>query len=132
MARIGEFHKAACGVQGKCSRPMYQMGMECFCDEPAWGQQYEVGSPHGPYYDPPGRGPYGRYQPYTPDLACKAHGGPGKNQIRFVMDGDHWCAFMPDFENLQESNAGFGKTQTEAESDLLSHLTTDTRSAHDG
>ncbi|RSV15653.1 hypothetical protein CA235_07305 [Sphingomonas sp. ABOLF] len=29
-----------------------------------------------------------------------------------------WCAFMPGFENLQESAAGFGATQDEAEADL--------------
>lgn len=118
MARIGISHKAVCGVEGKCSRPMYQMGMECFCDEPAYGQQYTDGSPHGPYYDPPGRGPYGRYQPYVPDLACSAHGGPRSNQIRFVRDGNQWCAFMPGFVNLQESRAGFGDTQAQAEAAL--------------
>lgn len=122
MARISEHHKAKCGVEGKCSRPMMQMGMQCFCDEPAWGEQYTRGSRHAPHYDPPGSGPYGNYQPYVPALACKAHGGPGPNDIRFVRDGNMWCAFMPDFENLQESEAGFGETQAEAERDLKARI----------
>ena len=37
----------------------------------------------------------------------------------FVRDGDMWCAHRHDFVNLQESNAGFGKTQTLAEDDLV-------------
>lgn len=117
--RSSEHHHAKCGVEGKCSRPMYQMGMECFCDEPAWGEQYALGSRHGPHWDRPGTmGRYGNYQPYVASLACKAHGGPGPNDIRFVRDGNMWCAFMPDFINLQESVAGFGPTQCEAEADL--------------
>lgn len=120
MARISEQHKPKCGVVGKCSRPMYQMGMEVFCDAPAYGEQYTFGSPHGPYWDAPGtRGRWGHYQPYVPALACKAHGGPGEKDIRFIKDGDQWCAFMPGFENLQESDAGFGKTQAEAEVSLM-------------
>ena len=122
MARISEHHKAKCGVEGKCSRPMWQMGMQCFCDEPAWGEQYTEGSTHAPFYDPPGRGPSGNYQPYVPSLACKGHGGPGPDDIRFVRDGNMWCAFMPDFENLQESHAGFGETQAEAERDLKARI----------
>ena len=119
MAAMREYHKAKCGVEGKCSRPMWQMGMEVFCDAPAWGEQYTRGSPHGPYWDAPGsRGPYGDYQPYVPSLACKGHGGPGPNDIRFVRDGSMWCAFLPGFENLQESVAGFGPTQREAEANL--------------
>ena len=125
MARISEHHKAKCGVEGKCSRPMYQMGMECFCDEPAWGQQYAEGSKHAPQHWPQ-RNRNGFYPshlvhlapPYVPDLACAAHGGPRVDQIRFVRDGNMWCAFMPGFENLQESDAGFGETQAEAETNL--------------
>jgi hypothetical protein len=33
-----------------------------------------------------------------------------------------WCAFMPGFENLQESVAGFGETQPEAEADLIAAM----------
>lgn len=125
MSRITEKHKAKCGVQGKCSRPMYQMGTECFCDEPAWGQQYAEGSKHAPHHWPQ-RDRNGFYPahlvhlapPYVPDLACKAHGGAGPNDIRVVRDGNQWCAFMPDFVNLQESAAGFGNSQSEAELEL--------------
>lgn len=121
--RTSAHHIAKCGVEGKCSRPMWSGFGECFCDEPAWGEQYSLGSPHGQYWDSPGtRGEYGNYQPYVPALACKAHGGPGPEQIRFVRDGNMWCAFMPDFINLQESVAGFGTSQTAAEADLLRTL----------
>ena len=30
------------------------------------------------------------------------------NAVRIYMDGDKWCAVKGDFENLQESPAGFG------------------------
>lgn len=30
-----------------------------------------------------------------------------------------WCAFMPDFINIAESDAGFGRTQDEAEADFI-------------
>jgi hypothetical protein len=101
---------------------MFQYGMPVFCDRPAWGEQYERNSPHGPYYDAPGtRGQYGNYRPYVPAFACDHHGGPRADQIRFVRDGNMWCAFMPDFENLQESHAGFGTTQAAAEADLRSN-----------
>lgn len=133
MTRIQEHHQAKCGIQGKCSRPMWQMGMERFCDEPACGEQYSEREPS--------RGQSGRYAPhhwaqrdrngyypphiahlappYVPSLACKAHGGPGSDDIRFIRDGNMWCAFRPGFENLQESEAGFGETQDKAEADLI-------------
>lgn len=131
--QMAERHKAKCGVEGKCSRPMMQMGMQCFCDEPAWGEQYSEREPqrgqsgkHAPLHWPQ-RDRNGYYlphlahlaPPYVPSLACKAHGGPGPDEIRFVRDGIMWCAFMPDFVNLQESEAGFGATQDEAERDLF-------------
>lgn len=120
--RISQHHVAKCGVEGKCSRPMWQYGMPVFCDAPAYGEQYTCGTRHAPCYDPPGRGPYGHYQPYVPSLACKAHGGPGPDDIRFIGDGNMWCAFLPGFENLQESVAGFGETQPKAEADLYRNL----------
>ena len=125
MSRMSEHHRAKCGVEGKCSRPMYQMGMEVFCDEPAWGEQYEEGSRYAPIWWSP-RDRSGYYlrpemaRPYVPSLACKGHGGPGPDDVRFIRDGNMWCAFLPGFENLQESDAGFGATQREAEADLKS------------
>jgi hypothetical protein len=130
--RISDYHVAKCGVEGKCSVPMWSGYGECFCDEPAWGEQYSEREPSrgqsGKYANPvwPQRDRNGYYPPhlahlkppYAPSLACKAHGGPGTDQIRFVRDGNMWCAFMPGFENLQESVTGFGETQDKAEVDL--------------
>lgn len=122
MSRIGEQHRAKCGVEGKCSVPMFGgYGPAGFCDRPAWGQQYDFGSGYeDPSWLAPGQwaGGGGRQRPYAPDLCCDHHGGPRADQIRFVRDGDMWCAFLPDFINLAESNAGFGKTQRKAEIDL--------------
>lgn len=126
MSRISEYHRAKCGVEGKCSVPVWRMGSPSgFCDRPAYGQQYEFGSGYeNPSWLRPGQwaGGGGRQRPYAPDLCCEAHGGPRSDQIRFVMDGDMWCAFLPGFENLQESVAGFGRTQAKAEADLRARL----------
>lgn len=122
MARLSDHHKPVCGVEGKCSVPMFDgYGPSGFCDRPAYGEQYDFGSG---YEDPswlrPGQwaGGGGRSRPYAPGLCCDAHGGPRADQIRFIKDGDMWCAFMPGFENLQESDAGFGKTQGDAKREL--------------
>lgn len=40
------------------------------------------------------------------------------------LDGNQWCATMPGFINLQESNAGFGDTPAKAIADLIKHNTT--------
>jgi len=130
--RISEHHRAKCGVEGKCSRPMYSAYGECFCDNPAWGEQYSERDPSrgrsGRYADPswPQRDRNGYYPshlshltpPYVSSLACSHHGGPRADQVRFVRDGNMWCAFMPGFKNLQESVAGFGETQDLAEADM--------------
>ena len=130
MSRISAHHSPGCGNEGKCSRPMWQLGMQCFCDRPAWGEQYERGSRHGPHYDAPGtQGQYGNYRPYVPAFACDLHGGPNVDAIRFVRDGNMWCAFMPGFENLAESVAGFGETQNAAEADLRANEAKDVSNA---
>ena len=134
MSRISEHHKAKCGVEGKCSVPQFSgYGPAGFCDRPACGPQDSEGvtsrgqsgkhAPHG-WAQRDRNGYYPPHlshltPPYAPDLCCDAHGGPGPNDIRFVRDGNMWCAFMPGFENLQESDAGFGKTQDAAERDLI-------------
>lgn len=107
--RIGKHHEQLDehGV-GRCSVPMWQMGMECFCDEPAYGTR------------PPATDGYwtnaytgaqlrndGLYNGYVPALACLAHGGP---RSRVFKDGNRWCAVYKDFINLQESPTGFGDT----------------------
>jgi hypothetical protein len=57
----------------------------------------------------------GKYSGYVPYLACPCHGGP---KTRVYKDGNMWCAVYPNFINLQESPAGFGKTQEKAREDL--------------
>ena len=117
---------AKCGVEGKCSVPTFSGGgSDGFCDRPAWGEQYEEGTKYAPHWwsarDRNGflLNPHNR-PAYAPSLCCSHHGGPREDQIRFVRDGNMWCAFMPDFVNLQESHAGFGETQDRAEADLVS------------
>jgi hypothetical protein len=133
VSRISGHHAPGCGNEGKCSRPMFGgYGPAGFCDRPAWGEQYSECEPsrgksgrHAPHHWAT-RDRYGYYPPhiahlappYVPAFACDHHGGPKADQIRFVRDGNMWCAFMPGFENLQESAAGFGETQDAAESDL--------------
>jgi hypothetical protein len=103
------------GAVGKCSVPMWQSSLPAgLCGEVAYGQQYS-GRRTPPRYSL-------RRRPYAPLLCCKAHGGPGPDDIRFMRDGNMWCAFMPGFENLQESVAGFGATQDLADDDLRQRL----------
>lgn len=101
--------------EGKCSVPMWSGGgcPDGFCDQPAYGEQ-PPGEIHtrwdGHVYRDDGR-----YAGYVPGLACPAHGGP---RVRTFMDGNAWCAVLPDFINLQESKAGFGNTREQAIADL--------------
>ncbi len=92
--------------RGKCSVPMWSNGCpDGFCEEDAYGQRPEGET----YRDASGRihRHDGLYDGYVPGLACPAHGGP---KTRVFMDGNAWCAVLPDFVNLQESPAGFGDT----------------------
>lgn len=45
--------------------------------------------------------------------------GRESGTMNFSMDGDMWCATRIGFTNLQESNAGFGKTKREAAQNLV-------------
>ncbi|WP_370309256.1 hypothetical protein [Sphingobium abikonense] len=133
MARLSDHHQPKCGVEGKCSVPMWSgYGPDGFCDKPAWGEQYSEREPsrgqsgrHAPHHWPQ-RDRNGFYPshlvhlrpPMADGYCCANHGGPREDQIRFVKDGNMWCAFMPDFINLAESVAGFGETQDLAEADL--------------
>lgn len=95
---------------GKCRVPMWSgMGFpDGFCDKPAFGPQLprEVLAQHNPRYllDHP---------PYCHGPCCPMHGGPKEGEPIVFQDGytpqgrPMWCAVMPDFENLQESPAGF-------------------------
>jgi len=42
----------------------------------------------------------------------------GRTAFRVYLDGDQYCATMPDFINLQESPVGFGNTILDAINDL--------------
>lgn len=133
MARLNEHHKPECGVEGKCSVPTWSgYGPDGFCDQPAWGEQYSEREPsrgqsgkyaqhHWPLRDRNGYYPSHLAHlrpPMAHGYCCASHGGPRADQIRFVRDGNMWCAFEPGFQNLQESPAGFGETQDLAEVDL--------------
>ena len=62
MAVCGEQHQKLTNGKGKCSVPMWIMGMPAgFCDRDAFGKQTEEGKL---YYDG-----------YVPYLACTIHGG---------------------------------------------------------
>lgn len=59
--RCGEGHKKLKDGKGKCSVPMWQMGVPAgFCNEDAFGPQQEKW----------------RHLGYAPFLACRGHGGP--------------------------------------------------------
>lgn len=112
MSRLSTHHEElnSDGV-GKCSVPQFWGwgGEAGFCDREAFGHR------------PPGKTIVrwdgfeyrrdGLYPGLVPGLACPVHGGP---KIRCFMDGDAWCGVHPDFQNLQESPAGFGSTKDEA------------------
>lgn len=111
MGRISEHHRTLDAFgEGKCSVPMFgSFGPAGFCDCPAYGEP------------PPSKlirrwdgelfREDGRYPGYVPALACPMHGGP---TVRTFMDGNAWCAVYPDFNNLMESQAGFGDTREQA------------------
>jgi hypothetical protein len=91
---------------GKCRVPMWQMGAPAgFCGKPTRGPQapldylrFTRGRPDWPYCSGP---------------CCEAHGGPREGEPIIFQDGyteagrPMWCAVRHDFENLQESPAGF-------------------------
>lgn len=91
---------------GKCRVPMWMMGSPAgFCGELAFGPQLpsEVLRDERGWQD----------SPYCHGPCCPKHGGPKEGEPIVFQDGytkqgrRMWCAVMPDFENLQESPAGF-------------------------
>jgi hypothetical protein len=96
-----------------------------FCNRPAYGEQYEA-TFLPPRFQHPNR------PPYVHGLCCDRHGGPTANAVRFMRDGWAWMAFQPDFENLQESVAGFGNTQMQAWEDLRQRFTVEKTSGDKG
>ena len=71
--RASKRHQELTDGVGCCSVPMWQMGMECFCEKPAYGEQEKGQRRYGEYaWD-------GRWIPgYCGGLACYNHGGPQK------------------------------------------------------
>jgi hypothetical protein len=100
---------------GRCSVPMWHMGRECFCDEPAYGVRPPATRTWTNAYTGELMRSDGLYNGYVPGLACYAHGGP---HSRVFKDGDQYCAVYKDFINLQESPAGFGETPEQARAAL--------------
>lgn len=94
----------------KCRVPMWMGGFPSgHCDKEAFGDQLprailERERGYSREYNP---------IPYCFGPCCPAHGGPQADEIRVYADGytpkgrPMWCAVMPDFINLQESEAGF-------------------------
>lgn len=93
--------------EGRCSVPMWQMGMQCFCDAPAYGERPEPSYYWRDAYTGQRKRSDGLYDGYVPGLACHAHGGP---KHRAFLDGNAWCAVPENFTNIQESPCGFGAT----------------------
>lgn len=111
MSRLAEHHMPKAGVIGKCSVALFNgAGPAGFCDRDAYGQQY-TGSLSQFFGN--------NRAPLAMGYCCKIHGGAGEEDIRVMRDGNAWMAFRPDFENLQESVAGFGDTQELALAELL-------------
>lgn len=102
--------------EGLCSVPMWSGygGDAGFCNEPAYGLRPPT-KIHT-RWDGHSWAEDGKYAGYVPALACRHHGGPA---TRVFMDGNMWCAVDPDFQNLQESPAGFGETPELAREELM-------------
>lgn len=109
---------------GKCQVPMWMGGSPAgFCAEEAFGPQYprEYLAHHdGRYlFDRPA---------YCFGPCCPNHGGPKAHDPIIFQDGytkegrPMWCAVMPDFENLQESEAGFSGNPVKAVEKLRSAI----------
>lgn len=102
---------------GKCRVPMWMAGVPAgFCDEHGFGPQLplEVLSHDRGWND----------SPYCHGPCCPKHGGPKAGDPILFTDGltsegrPMWCAVMPDFENLQESPAGYSGNPLEAIAEL--------------
>lgn len=94
---------------GKCRVPMWMGGCPSgHCGNEAFGPQYPreyLATKKARYmFDHP---------PYCHGPCCPSHGGPETGEPIIFQDGytdkgrPMWCAVMPGFVNLQESEAGF-------------------------
>src|ERR1700679_2607994 len=100
MSTLSKHHQDLNGQGiGKCSVPMWSYGCpNGFCDNDAFGNRPE-GKTYRRYDGFEWRDD-GLYTGYVPALACPQHGGP---KSRVYMDGNQFCAVMPDFIDLQSS-----------------------------
>jgi hypothetical protein len=112
MRASKEHTEIIAGRTGKCGVPMWQSGCPSgFCDREAYGQ-YSLLTPW-------------RDTPYSAGWRCNHHGGPAEDGVRIIVDGltndgrPMFMAYRSGFENLQESNAGFGPSPDYAYADLL-------------
>lgn len=76
MTSMSKHHRELTNNVGKCSVPMWRCGAPAgFCDKPAFGKR-----PAGPKFRDAYTGEVqrvdGKFNGYTPGLACPAHGGP--------------------------------------------------------
>lgn len=80
MSTPSEAHLTLTDGVGKCSCPMWQMGMPAgFCDEPAYSK-YVDGPKWRDAYTGEQRRWDGKYTGYVPELACPHHGGLTKEE----------------------------------------------------
>jgi hypothetical protein len=92
---------------GKCRVPMWCMGVPSgFCDDEAFGPQLPANVlMWGP----------NRRLPYCHGPCCPGHGYTAEGRPMY-------CAVMPDFEDLQESPAGFSGNPNKAIANLRAAL----------
>jgi len=102
---------------GKCCVPMWMGGTPSgFCGEEAFGPQY----PRQYFAEKVNARFLINNPPYCFGPCCPAHGGPKQEDPIIFQDGlteqgrPMWCAVMPGFINLQESEAGFSGNPVEA------------------
>lgn len=95
---------------GKCRVPMWWGwgGPAGHCGEQAFGPQYPRAylATKNPIYE-------FEHPTFCSGPCCPKHGGPKEGEPIIFQDGygndgrPMWCAVMPGFQNLQESEAGF-------------------------
>ena len=110
---------------GKCRVPMFSCDgiPDGYCNKPAHGPQLPLELlRHDRGWDT---------SPYCHGTCCPNHGGPKEGAPVLFADGNTsegrtmWCAVMPDFENLQESPAGFSGNPLEAIAELRAAIARD-------
>ena len=112
---------------GKCRVPQFWgWGAPAgHCGEAAFGEQLPEAILVRERGFAPYRAQYGNRIPFCCGPCCPNHGGPKEGEPLFFQDGwtndgrPMWCAVYPDFENLQESPAGFSGNPFEAREKLI-------------